>query len=199
MSTSIRSLSRLFCMAAMLCLFSTACQKNNAGQSAGSKQVNLFLTDDPSVVYDNIFVDIRKVEIKAEDAAEAEKEHNRGSESGTDDDNGSLSGGWITLNSTPGVYDILRFRNGLDTLFSTGSFLSSRTPEKIRLTLGNNNKVVFNGVAYPLTLKKSFVVINLEESLVTLSNTGNLNIWARFRRRPVDPQPTETALNWSQA
>ncbi|MDQ6812400.1 MAG: DUF4382 domain-containing protein, partial [Bacteroidota bacterium] len=119
-------------------IFSAAivgCQKNTAEPGGTTKAVSVFVTDDPSLVFDNVFVDIQKVEIKAEDKAEAEHERNHGGEVEKDDDNGGISGGWMTLNSKPQVIDILKFRNGLDTLFSTGSFQSNKSISKVRITL----------------------------------------------------------------
>jgi hypothetical protein len=159
-----------------LSFVSTGCQKNGADIAAGSKGISLFLTDDPSVIFDNIFVDIQKVEVKAEDDAEAEREHGHENEIENDDHNGSTSGGWITLASKPGVYDILKFRNGLDTLFSTGSFQSIKSLKKVRITLGNNNTAVLNGVTSALTLKKNIVVINLEEEMVEQKNGDRVNL-----------------------
>lgn len=160
--------------------FTTGCQKNVADLPAGAKGISLFLTDDPSMVFDNIFVDIQKVEIKAEDDKEAEHEHSHAKESETDDDNGSASGGWITLNTRPGVYDILKFRNGVDTLFSNGSFPAAKSIKKVRLTLGSNNRVVSNGVSAALTLKKNIVVIKLEEGMVDLNSGNHVGIWLDF-------------------
>jgi hypothetical protein len=62
------------------------------------------------------------------------------------------NGGWISLNIHPGIYNILRFRNGLDTLFATGTLPNGRV-QKIRLTLGTQNSVMKNGQSFPLRVK----------------------------------------------
>jgi hypothetical protein len=179
MSHSIFSFVKVICIATVLSVVSTGCEKNT-DDPGGYQGVNLFLTDDPSFEFDNIFIDIQKVEIKAEDDHEAEHHGGDSNKSGADDDNGGSSGGWMTLNSKPGVYDILTFRNGLDTMFSSGSFQSAQALKKVRLTLGNNNKVVLNGVTSPVTLKNRQVVINLEEGMVELKPGGSVNIWLDF-------------------
>src|SRR4051794_26068245 len=121
---------KALCIVLVIAVASISCQKSVGDTPAGSTGVSLFLTDDPSLVFDNIFIDIQKIEIKAEDNDEAEHERSHSHETDEDDDHGNTSGGWITLNTRPGVYDILHFRNGLDTLFSAGSFPTARTLKK---------------------------------------------------------------------
>ena len=115
-----------------------------------------------------------------EDDNEARSSDRHGSQSDVDDDHGGTSGGWVTLNSKPGVYDILKFRNGLDTLLSVGSFQTVGSIKKVRLTLGNNNKVVYNGLTSALTLKKNFLVISLEEQMSNFNSTDRINLWLDF-------------------
>ncbi|MGL2967449.1 DUF4382 domain-containing protein [Flavobacterium sp. XGLA_31] len=56
----------------------------------------------------------------------------------------------VTLNTNAGVYNLLDFTNGADTLIAT-STLNSATVSQIRLILGTNNSVVLDGVSYPLS------------------------------------------------
>ncbi|MDP4147983.1 MAG: DUF4382 domain-containing protein [Bacteroidota bacterium] len=149
-----------------LSVVALSCQKsmNKTGVvPAGQTGLKIFLTDDPALSFDDVFIDIQKLEVKAEDSADADAE--RRDERGSDerDHGGETSGGWMTLDIHPGVYDILQFRNGLDTLFASGSFPSVRSLKKIRLTLGTNNSVVINGNTFPLSVKNksNIVVINL--------------------------------------
>jgi hypothetical protein len=58
-------------------------------------------------------------------------------------------GSSVTLNTTPGIYNLLDFANGVDTLIATGS-LTVGTVEQIRFILGPNNTVVSGGTTYPL-------------------------------------------------
>jgi hypothetical protein len=148
-----------------------ACRKNgaqpNGGPSAGSHPIQVFLTDDPSLTFDNLFIDIRKLEVKVEDSVQDREERNDESGHDANDRNGDPSGGWMTLDIHPGVYDILRFRNGLDTLFSTASFSGQRAVRKVRLTLGDNNSVVTGGVTIPLVLSDNdrTIVIRFSDDL----------------------------------
>lgn len=56
----------------------------------------------------------------------------------------------VVMNVNAGIYNLLNFSNGLDTLIATGS-LNNATVQQIRLILGPNNTVVVNNVSYPLS------------------------------------------------
>ena len=126
--------------------------------------LKVYLTDDQNLVFDKVFIDIQKLEIKLED-------------NGVD----SL-GGWFSLSITPGVYDILQFRNGIDTLFGTGTIPANRKLQKIRLTLGNNNSVELNGQVKPLKVKDkgNEVIAQLDAGNVELSGNDQFLFWIDF-------------------
>jgi Domain of unknown function (DUF4382) len=164
-------------------LFSFACQKENSGHgTAGKSSVNIFLTDDPTLVFDKVLLDITKVEIKVEDDSDQrhESEHQQGDDDS--DHHGGTSGGWISVDIHPGIYDILRFRNGLDTLFGSVSFDATRALRKVRITLGNSNSVEINGASVPLTIhdNNNIVVLNIDESVVAINSGGLTNFWIDF-------------------
>src|SRR4051812_41715352 len=99
------------------------CQKSVSGSSTNKPHTaKIFLTDHQTPVFDSVFIDIQKLEVKLEDDSLA-------------------NDGWVQLAINPGVYNILRFRNGLDTLFGTGT-LPNGNIRKLRLTLGTNNSVM---------------------------------------------------------
>ena len=54
-------------VAFVICLFFLACQKSENSSGAKGTSLNIYLTDDPSLVFDHVFLDITKVEIKVED------------------------------------------------------------------------------------------------------------------------------------
>ncbi len=168
----------------IISLFSFACQKEDHehGNNAGESSVNIFLTDDPSLNFDKVLLDIVKVEIKAEDDSEQqhESEHQQGDDDS--DHHGETSGGWISVPIHPGIYDILRFRNGLDTLFGSASFDISRSFRKVRITLGNSNSAEINGVSIPLTIHNNdnIIVLKIDESAVAINSGGLTNIWIDF-------------------
>ena len=163
-------------------LLAVACQKNISPQNentAGQSQLKIYLTDDPSLVFDKVLLDIQKIEIKVEDSSQQKHESEHQGESDDNDRHGDVSGGWKTVTITPGVYDILQFRNGLDTLFANASFPASLSLKKLRVTLGANSSVVLNGSSFPLAVKgnDNFIVIKLEESAVAITNGGLSSIW----------------------
>lgn len=57
--------------------------------------------------------------------------------------------GEVTLNVNAGIYNLLDFQNGVDTMIATGA-LDSCTVSQIRLILGNRNTVVVDSMSYPL-------------------------------------------------
>ena len=61
-----------------------------------------------------------------------------------------IDGKVVTLNVHAGIYNLLNFSNGTDTLISSGN-LDNASVEQIRLILGTNNTVVVNNVSYPLS------------------------------------------------
>jgi hypothetical protein len=150
-------------------LIFTSCKQDksiedgNADIPAGKAKVTVFMTDHQSLVFDKVFLNIVKMEIKVED-------------NGVD----SL-GGWYNLNITPGVFDILKFRNGFDTLFATGTVPQNRKLQKIRFTLGNKNSVVYQGVSHPLEVKdnRGEVEAKLEDSNVDV-NGNQFMFWIDF-------------------
>ncbi|MBL7931183.1 MAG: DUF4382 domain-containing protein, partial [Bacteroidia bacterium] len=82
------------------------------------------MTDAPGP-YTAVYVDIQSVEITG------------------------AGGANVTLNTTPGIYNLLDLTNGNDTLIATG-LLTTNKVEQIRLALGTHNSVVVNGTSYPL-------------------------------------------------
>ena len=152
-------------LTALIILWS--CQKevkNSSGTIGINKphSVRIFLTDDQTPVFDSVFIDLQKLEVKLEDD--------------------SLSnGGWVSLNITPGVYNILRFRNGLDTLFATGT-LPNAMIRKIRLTLGTQNSVMKGGQSFPLRVKDEDrqVVIDITSANFEVVPPDQVLFWIDF-------------------
>jgi hypothetical protein len=162
-----------------ICVFAFACQKNGSSSNTGKSSLNVYLTDDPSLVFDHVFLDIQKVEIKVEDDSEIRHESEQHDGSDDNDRHGDTDGGWTPVPIHPGIYDILRFRNGLDTLFGSISFDANRELKKVRITLGNSNSIEFNGISLPLILNgnDNFIVINIDESVVNIRSGGLTNFW----------------------
>lgn len=128
-------------------LFFTACSKNSS-KEGGISHLELRLTDGPSNV-DAVNIDIQAIEI-----------HSSGDT--------SMNSGWQDLHIlNPGVYNLLKFRNGMDTLLASIDLPSGQISQ-IRLKLGNNNSIVVNGQTFPLTTpsgQQSGLKFNLHQRL----------------------------------
>jgi hypothetical protein len=104
-----------------------SCNKNT---STGTGHLQVMLTDGPAH-YDAVYIDVQKCEV------------NVSSDTGT-------GSGWQTVNLLrPGVYNLLKFSNGIDTLLAAAE-LPAGNLSQMRLVLGPNNSVIIDGQAYPL-------------------------------------------------
>jgi hypothetical protein len=178
---SFRSIQR-FIMLVGAMLVIASCHKDQSYQGnnhpgTANTMLHVFLTDDPSLVFDHVFIDIAKLEVKAEDSSQSEHEREHQGEEDDNDEHGATSGGWISLDIHPGVYDILQFRNGLDTLLATGNFPNTHELRKVRLTLGSNNSVVLNGKTFPLDIKDNdhVVIIKLNDDFAGAGSSDQFN------------------------
>jgi hypothetical protein len=109
--------------------------------------LKVMLTDAPAE-YDSVLIDIQDVLVNA-------------SENGDD-------GSWQSLLVNRGVYNLLDFRNGMDTLLAYLE-LPPRTISQIRLVLGPGNKIVTGGHTYDLdtpSAQQSGLKLNLHAELV---------------------------------
>ncbi len=172
MKPRISLLTSLAVVAAVLIFYS--CKKDASDNSTSGKQeVTVFLNDDPSHDYTKVLVDIQYVEIKVDTSHDGHHDHDNDHD-GDDDHHGhNQYGQWDTLGITPGIYDLLRLRNGVDTLLASG-FVSLGRITKIRFTLGPNNAVWTDSTtSQPLTIcdNRNYVYASLlTNSIDTLSN-----------------------------
>lgn len=105
-----------------------ACEK----KEASSTRLQVRLTDSPGD-YAEVNVDVRAVQIHASETAGEE--------------------GWTTLSQiNPGVYNLLDFANGRDTLLASADLPSGHISQ-IRLVLGNQNSVRLKGQTQRIPLK----------------------------------------------
>ncbi|HLZ87718.1 MAG TPA: DUF4382 domain-containing protein [Puia sp.] len=148
-STNTRRIIWLFVPLAAGILIFAACKKSSS--SGGNGQLEVRLTDGPSPDYDAVLIDVEKVEV------------NVSADTGT-------GSGWQTLPLLkPGIYNLLDFRNGIDTVLASVS-LPAGTLSQMRLTLGSNNSVVINGQSYPLktpSAQQSGLKFNIHSTLTS--------------------------------
>ena len=148
-------------------VFIYSCQKESLSGGSTTNlnkphSVTIYLTDHQTPVFDSVFIDLRKMEVKLEEDSLPD-------------------GGWINLTIRAGVYNILRFRNGLDTLFATGTLPNARI-QKMRLTLGTQNSVMKGGQSFPLRVKDEDreVVAELQSSNFEITTSGQVLFWIDF-------------------
>lgn len=107
-------------------LGSFSCKKDAV--STAYSRLKFYLTDAPAR-YDAVYIDVKEVMIN----------------SGSD-----TSSGWVSVGLlNPGIYNLLDFTNGLDTLLADAEVPSGKLSQ-IRLVLGSNNSVVIDSVSYDL-------------------------------------------------
>lgn len=116
--------SRFLFVAASLLLIAGifACKKDTANQT----YLQIRMTDGPGD-FQQVNVDIQEIRIKsAQDSAQ-----------------------WITLPTNAGVYNLLDFQNGIDTLIAAGP-VPVDTLKEVRFVLGPDNSVMVDSILYPL-------------------------------------------------
>ena len=170
----------LLAATSLLLLGFTSCSKED---SNSSQKLDIYLTDGPGD-FDAVFIDITSVEIKVDTSAAHRNDDHFGDNDGHGDDHLHRRDGfgvWQTVNFTPGIYDVLQLRNGIDSLIASTSV--NGTVRKIRFTLGTNNSVVVGGVTYPLTLinpTNNFLYVNLNNRHRGRGNGGSMAVWVDF-------------------
>ena len=97
-----------------------ACNKDE-----NQSHLSIRMTDAPAD-YDAVMVDVQGVEITG---------------------NGGAN---VMLNTNKGIYNLLDFTNGMDTLIAAGD-LDAGTISQIRLILGTENSVIVDGEVFPLS------------------------------------------------
>jgi len=119
-----------------------ACKEDD-NNNEGTAFLSVRMTD-TTANYDSVMIDIQSVEVK-----------------------GSAGSG-VMLNANPGMYNLLDFANGNDTLIASADLPAGRVTQ-IRLILGANNYVVINGVRHDLTTpsaQQSGLKLNVQTDLV---------------------------------
>ena len=118
----------------MTAILFVGCKKEDDNPSTGTANSNVSLENSSAkkaAAYESVNIDIQKVSIH------------------TSGDTASSSG-WFDLETNGGVYDLLDYASGNDTLIGFDSVLNVQTISQIRLLLGNNNTIVVDGETFPL-------------------------------------------------
>jgi hypothetical protein len=129
---------------ALLFVFMNSCTKDsNSTNQQGTTDMAVSLTDAPGN-YDEVNIDLQGVEVITE------------------------SEGTRTLDAKTGIYDLLKYANGDDTVIATGRMKTGMISQ-IRLILGDNNTVVVDGVSHHLitpSAEQSGLKLQLHDELV---------------------------------
>jgi len=136
-------------------VFLTGCSKSESNKNA---ELQVMLTDAPAD-YDAVLIDIQDVQIHV---SENEAE-----------------GSWLSLDVNKGVYNLLDFRNGMDTLLGSIE-VPPGTISQLRLVLGPNNQLETGGELYNLqtpSAQQSGLKLNIHATL-----TGGVvyKLWVDF-------------------
>lgn len=131
-----------------------SCSKNDKQDYT---KLEVRLTDAP-IDLDSVFVDIQQVRVKT----------------GNNPADSLSEAGWVDLQTTTGIYDLLSYQNGIDTLLASGTIPMGYVKE-IRFIMGPNNRVVDSfGVTKPLTIpsgSESGLKIKVSKQLNATLNT----------------------------
>ncbi|HLG33883.1 MAG TPA: DUF4382 domain-containing protein [Bacteroidia bacterium] len=134
---------KIFLLAVVVSTLWTACNKDNEDAVGGTTPVKVRMTDAPGN-FQQVNVDITGVEFKVNSMTT------------------------VNLNVTPGIYNLLDFVNGIDTLIASAD-VPSGTLSQVRLILGPNNSVMVDSVVYPLSTPsamQSGLKLNVHSTLV---------------------------------
>ncbi|MBX2892511.1 MAG: DUF4382 domain-containing protein [Saprospiraceae bacterium] len=131
-----------------------ACTKDDNSGTKDLVALHIRLTDGPGD-YQQVNVDIKEVRIKAANDTSQ----------------------WVSLNTNAGIYNLLDFQNGVDTLLATG-MVPADVLKEVRFILGPDNSVMVDSIVYPLqtpSAQQSGLKIKIDKSLNLDINTLTLD------------------------
>ncbi|MBO9564354.1 MAG: DUF4382 domain-containing protein [Niastella sp.] len=115
---------RLLLPVAVVTALVIACNKDNDTTT----DLRIRLTDNPYNATE-VNVDIQQVRVNLQDD----------------------SSGWVNLETRKGIYNLLDFQNGIDTLIAQSTVPTGRVKE-VRFVLGSQNSIKIDNKVYPLTI-----------------------------------------------
>lgn len=126
-------------------IFSSSCKEDSNDRSEQPATIKMNMTDAPAE-FDVVNIDIQSVEIHIEDNEDS---------------------GWKVLDVEPGIYNLLNYTNGVDTLIAAGDVPPGKISQ-VRLILGPDNSVVVEGEVEDLTVpsgQQSGLKLNFNKEL----------------------------------
>ncbi len=166
-------------------LVMTACNKSASVESPlsnGKQELTLFLTDGPGV-FDKVLIDIRSVKVLVDTSSDTRKHDNDDwDKKGEDDNKKESSFVWEDLNFKAGIYDILKFRNGADTLLAAAG-IAKGSIRLIKIEIGTQNSAMKDSVSYPLNLPPNalnYILIKLKGNECHEFMPNRKKLWLDF-------------------
>lgn len=104
-------------------------------KDGGTSRMYVKMKDVPGP-YQQVNVDIKRVDIHYADS-----------------DKGS--GGWVSLPTNAGVYDLLTLQNNVTVVLTNPDDIPAGKVEQMRLILGSNNSLMIDSLMFPLTAPSS--------------------------------------------
>ena len=133
------NISIIFISLTLIALIYSGCKKEDP-QPTGTTNLKISLINSvytkgayisANGAYESVNIDIQKVSIHISSDS-------------------SANSGWFDLETNTGVYDLLDYTAGNDTLIAFDTRLQTQNISQIRLLLGNNNTIVDDGKTYEL-------------------------------------------------
>lgn len=112
---------------AIVCIAGPGCKDDKDDAGGGSGTVEVRMTDDVGF-YEKVYIDVQGIQVNIQ------------------------GHGWVDITPTrKGIYNMLDFNNGIDTLIASAS-VPAGTVSEVRLILGEQNSVVVDGITWPMVV-----------------------------------------------
>ncbi len=163
-----------------------SCAKDEVIADSNTQQLTIRMNDNPVSDLTNVWLDIAVVEVKVDTSSVEGTNDDKYKDDSDDDDKDKKSdkfGKWVSIGFTPGLYDLLKFRNGIDTVLASGTLPKGRI-HKVRVTLGSNSQVSKDKGLTKLPLDicsgKPYVYVIIKNEHLDKINTNHSKIQLDF-------------------
>lgn len=172
-------------MALAVSLLTTACNKNSSSEAPvpqGKQQLSLYLTDAPAL-FDHVLINIKSVKVLI-DTCTNTRAHDKDDWDGRGDNENKKDSCmiWEDMKVNPGIYDVLKLRNGIDTVLASSSITKGYI-RLIKIEIGPSNSLVKDSVTYPLALPayaKNYILLKLRGDEFDEYLPGKSRLWIDF-------------------
>ncbi len=138
----MRKMFQLSALVLSVMVLAVSCNKDDDDDNmTGDARMEIRMTDAPGP-YLAVNIDVQAVEINTDN-------------------------GWVNMNVNGGIYNLLDYRDGIDTLIAAGPINAGRI-NQIRLILGTNNTIVIGPATYELetpSAQQSGLKLNVQANI----------------------------------